>query len=446
MIKFMQTDGRWGGLGYPRAPYYIRNCGCGECAIANIIVESVEYRNATPKTIQPYCKQFADPNGNGTYWSGIPEMMKHYGLTEVMEHGTMKPLWNELEKGSRVAVFLMGSRPGGTKRVHWTSSGHFVCATDYKYENGKHYVFIKDSYSNSSLRNGWITYEENMAGDVLKVWSGKIKMKEPYTGGLPIGLVTKGATGTDVKHIQKFLNWYYGKKVISVDGVCGDITTNLIKKWEKENGIKADGVFGPLCKKKAEEIIKKYSPSSKKSNFYSQSVIIGEARCNEMGTLSGGKPGDQTGREVGTGKWYDGGWLYCFRAKDKATRLKLAKAMLETCNNEHIGYNIDSPNRFAAWDNAEANGHKIAKINKNGDTTCSEAVSMCMRAAGIPKKYAPRFCDIAALTKVMTNNNPYFKKYTAKRFLTSSAYLQPGDILLSSHHTVIVIKSPNVPE
>jgi glucose-6-phosphate isomerase len=37
--KFMQTDSRWGSLGYPKKPYYLRNCGCGEVSIANILIE-----------------------------------------------------------------------------------------------------------------------------------------------------------------------------------------------------------------------------------------------------------------------------------------------------------------------------------------------------------------------------------------------------------------------
>lgn len=176
--KFMQTDKRWGSLGYPKKPWCIRNCGCGEVSIANIIIEMDKYKNYTPATIQPYCKQFAAPNGNGTYFAGIPKMMSHYGLTEVKEHQTMSELWKELKKGDRVAIYLMGSRLGGSKRVHWTSGGHFVCSVGYKYENKKHYVYIKDSYSNSKLRNGWITYEENMRNDVVRVWSGKLPKKK----------------------------------------------------------------------------------------------------------------------------------------------------------------------------------------------------------------------------------------------------------------------------
>lgn len=177
--KYMQTDKRWGGLGYPRKPWYLRNCGCGEVSICNCIIEMEQFKKYTPATIQPYCKQFAAPNGDGTYWSGIPAMMKHYGMTEVKEHAIMAPLWKELAKGGRVAIYLMGSRRGGSKGVHWTSSGHFVCSTGYKVKNGKHYVYVKDSYSNSSLRNGWISYEDNMKFDVLKVWSGKLNSKAP---------------------------------------------------------------------------------------------------------------------------------------------------------------------------------------------------------------------------------------------------------------------------
>ena len=177
--KFLQTDSRWGGLGYPKKPWYIRNCGCGEVAIANIIIEIAKYKKYTPATIQPYCKQFAAPNGGGTYFSGIPKMMKHYGLTEVKEHDTMAQLWKELEKGDRVAIYLMGSRPGGSKKVHWTSGGHFICSVGYRKNGSKHEIYVKDSYSNSSLRNGWISYEENMRNDVLRVWSGKLPKEEP---------------------------------------------------------------------------------------------------------------------------------------------------------------------------------------------------------------------------------------------------------------------------
>lgn len=49
------------------------------------------------------------------------------------------------------------------------------------------------------------------------------------------------------------------------------------------------------------------------------SVIVGSARLNENGKITGGIPGDQTGREVGTQAWYmhTKGWIV-LRAKTPA--------------------------------------------------------------------------------------------------------------------------------
>ena len=172
--NYKQYDTRWSGLGYPKKPHTIGDCGCGEVAICNSIDKSDKWKNETPKTIQPYCKQYAAPNGDGTYINAIPVMMKHYGLTEVKEHQTMNSLWKELKKGSRVAIYLMGSKPGGSKGVHWTSSAHFICSVAYKFEDGLHKIYVKDSNSSSRLRNKWISYEENLKGDVMRCWSGKL--------------------------------------------------------------------------------------------------------------------------------------------------------------------------------------------------------------------------------------------------------------------------------
>lgn len=177
--NFKQYNTQWAKLGYPKKPWYIKDCGCGEVAIANVIVETDKHKNETPKTIQPWCKQFAAPNGDGTYWSAPPKMMAHYGLTECQEHQTMNPLWKELAKGNRVAIYLMSNRLAGSKKIKWTGSKHFICSTDYKYDKktGKHWVYVKDSNSTSESRNGWVSYEDNLRNAVFKVWSGKLPAK-----------------------------------------------------------------------------------------------------------------------------------------------------------------------------------------------------------------------------------------------------------------------------
>ena len=265
--SYQQAEGNWAGLGYPKAPYYIRNCGCGEVAITNILIELNKYANYTPKTIQPYMKQFAEAHGNGTYHYGIPTALKHYGLTEVKEHATMAQLWKELEKGDRIAIYLMGSANGGSKKVHWTGSGHFVASVDYKTQGGKHYVYMKDSASKSSLRTGWITYEENIRGACLKVWTGKLpgaKASEtvvsvPVPGALAVD--GKGGPKT-VKATQKFFSKEQTGTIVSQQSVqkqfypaltavsfakkdkkaTGDGTVKELQKWV---GVKEiDGIIG----------------------------------------------------------------------------------------------------------------------------------------------------------------------------------------------------------
>lgn len=89
--------------------------------------------------------------------------------------------------------------------------------------------------------------------------SAAYKPTTPYTGGLPIGKVKKGNKGTDVKHVQKFLNWCI-KAGLKIDGYCGSKTTAAIKKYQKQYKLKVDGVFGSQSKKKAQSIIKAHAP------------------------------------------------------------------------------------------------------------------------------------------------------------------------------------------
>ena len=239
-----------------------------------------------------------------------------------------------------------------------------------------------------------------------------------------------------VKALQKWLGFK------NPDGLWGEITSrNLQKRIGIEN---PDGIFGPISVKALQRFLN-YAP------FKSDKVIIGHAAANERGGLAGGKAGDQTGREVTFSNWSYSAtkgayshWMYVFRAKDPTVRLKLARAMMDTCNNNLIGYDTGRPDRFTAYDEAERKFWNIAAIDRKCETTCSQAVSMCMRAAGISKEYAPRFCDIATLTRVMLSDKQ-FDCYTDPGHLIKSVFLQPGDILLSGHHTAIVVMSPITP-
>ena len=111
-------------------------------------------------------------------------------------------------------------------------------------------------------------------------------------------------------------------------------------------------------------------------------VIIGSARGDENGGATGGKAGDQTGREVSTQSWYkhSKGWRV-FRAKDPAARLKIAQDMEMACDNPHIGY--DQNQRLTLYKAADPYGFDCGKVTVDCETDCSALVRVCCAYAGI---------------------------------------------------------------
>lgn len=82
----------------------------------------------------------------------------------------------------------------------------------------------------------------------------------PYTGGLPTKTVKKGSKGSNVKKVQKFLNWCI-KAGLKVDGSCGKNTVAAIKKYQKQYKLKVDGIFGSQSLKKAKKIVAAHQPA-----------------------------------------------------------------------------------------------------------------------------------------------------------------------------------------
>ena len=61
--------------------------------------------------------------------------------------------------------------------------------------------------------------------------------------------VVKTISSATVKAVQKALakgGLYKGK----IDGMIGTVTTNAVKAFQKKNGLKADGIIGPMTLKK----------------------------------------------------------------------------------------------------------------------------------------------------------------------------------------------------
>lgn len=263
---FRQGDPRWGSHPYPISPYTMSRAGCGCTSVADIIVNNPKYANYTPDTIRPWMiSQGFATQGHGTLWDGIPKTLQHYGFVPK-DHPTMTELFAEMAKGGRwgVLLFKAGTRGG----VTWTTGGHYVAITDYKQENGKHYLYTRDPGGRHN--DGWHCYETTMRGLIKKCWSCTLPgsaaiaptptvTTKTYTGTFPTlparGWFQKGDKGTQVKYLQKFLIWAgfsCGKS--GADGDYGAKTKAAVTSFEKRYGLKQDGAFGRKCLEKAKEV------------------------------------------------------------------------------------------------------------------------------------------------------------------------------------------------
>ena len=164
-------------------------------------------------------------------------------------------------------------------------------------------------------------------------------------------------------------------------------------------------------------------------------VIIGSARIDENGRATGGKAGNQTGKEISTQNWYKNskGWRV-FRAKDPEKRTKIAMAMRAACENPQIGY--DQNERNTLYNNVKEFGFDPAKTTKAVETDCSALVRVCCAYAGI---LLPNFYT-GDQPKTLLDSGAFDEMVGAK-YTDQSTYLMAGDVLVTKTkgHTVVVL-------
>lgn len=166
-------------------------------------------------------------------------------------------------------------------------------------------------------------------------------------------------------------------------------------------------------------------------------IKIGHASKDENKAARGGAAGDQTGGEVCTRSWYNGGWQFVARAKEAAVAEKMAAACEAGCANDLVGY--DQSGRNTLMEEARAVGFDLAKITNACECDCSSFMAVCAAAAGIliPSGNAP---TTSTLKKVLQNTGA-FEILTDSKYLTSDKYLLRGDILCkAASHTVMALE------
>ncbi|WP_418465396.1 peptidoglycan-binding protein [Faecousia sp.] len=166
-------------------------------------------------------------------------------------------------------------------------------------------------------------------------------------------------------------------------------------------------------------------------------VYIGSARIDERGKASGGKAGDQTGKEVSTQAWYRHakGWVV-LRPKDGAKAKKIAEAMQAACDNDNIGY--DQYQNQTLWNQVKDKGYDPAKATEPCETDCARLVRVCCAYAGI---MADDFYTATEADTLMRTGE--FVKLTSTKYTTREDYLGAGDILVTKTkgHTAVVLSN-----
>ena len=168
-------------------------------------------------------------------------------------------------------------------------------------------------------------------------------------------------------------------------------------------------------------------------------VKVGSARIDENGHATGGKAGDQTGKEVSTQNWYlhSKGWRV-YRAKNAGVAEKIARCMEMACKNSKIGY--DQYERNTLYKEAEPFGFDVSKVTTPCETDCSALVRVCCAYAGITG--LPSGFRTGNMPSNLAKTGA-FTELTGEKYQAQSAYLGRGDILVTktNGHTVVVLSN-----
>lgn len=165
--------------------------------------------------------------------------------------------------------------------------------------------------------------------------------------------------------------------------------------------------------------------------------MISNCGHDENGKYSGGAAGDQTGTEWEIRTWYNRPWNCVLRHPDRNVGIMLADLARKAAQNNLVGY--DQNQRGTYWQHLKASNYDPAQITIKCEADCSSGVAANVKAAGY--RLGIKALQIVSADCYTGNLRAALKAagfdvLTASKYLTSDAYLLPGDILLyEGHHT-----------
>lgn len=172
-------------------------------------------------------------------------------------------------------------------------------------------------------------------------------------------------------------------------------------------------------------------------------VKVGHATIDERGKASGGKAGDQNGKEVCTRSWYlkSQGW-WTLRCKVPGMAEYIARAMEIIVADPDVGY--DQTQNQTLWNLLKANGFDIKNINKAVETDCARLVRVCVQWAAMQVGLNVTIPDFYTATEAsVLVGTGLFEKLTADKYNKQDTWLLRGDLQVTrgKGHTWVILSN-----
>lgn len=160
-------------------------------------------------------------------------------------------------------------------------------------------------------------------------------------------------------------------------------------------------------------------------------VLCGWASQSEHGTVTG-SAGDQTGREVKTGNWYNFGQTAVYRWKNRSYANTYASIIKYWCNNANVGYDQHERTTLGAW----CKNHSWSyKVSVPVETDCSKMVGDGINCT-LKKQAIPNDIYTGNLDRYLMATG-LFTKLTGSKYCEQDSYLMVGDIINNPARHVI---------
>ncbi len=246
-----------------------------------------------------------------------------------------------------------------------------------------------------------------------------------------------GSRGTQVKYLQMNLN-VLNYNAGSADGIFGNGTKNAVKRFQKAYGLSADGIAGKNTINKINSVATQLQKDLKSLGYSCGTIdgILGKNTVNALkkfqranGLKSDGIAGPQTMNKIKSVK----------SAKNNAFS-KGAKTGASTAANKKYSFNSAYNYAKKYWNKRNYN------YNYYSGNNCTNFVSQCLVAAGVPTNTTWRngssaFVNTTKLRNFFVNN--YKVSYKSK---PKTSDISVGDVIYTNnggHVMFVMAKSGN---